>query len=218
MTTIDKKLLLSERQQLVLQCVRMRLMDNEALVYLQAHGFTISRATYQRDKHKINATKFKRLAILARGGFEDEHLARIDICEMGQRELFLNYIRETNPFRRSIIMEKIIALQPYISSYYEATKTMMEENVDFRRKMVELTEEEEEKLRQDIINTNQNINNIVLDNGLQHKQQLLEPKKEGSDIPDTGGDTESKGEGKSIQEGEDFYRRQKARGIFFNPS
>jgi hypothetical protein len=89
-------------------------------------GFAISEATYKREKRKINDLKLQRLHHIAQIGFEDQHLARIDNCEMIERLMWQDYLLEPSPYKRVMILKEIKELQPYISSYYDATRGVMQ--------------------------------------------------------------------------------------------
>lgn len=58
--------------------------------------------------------------------FRDQHLDRIDNIELALKEMWLNYRLEKDTFRKVLILEKIIMVQPYLSSYYEATKYVVD--------------------------------------------------------------------------------------------
>lgn len=104
----------------------MRLTYVQALEYMKDAGFPISEGTYKREKRKINDLKLQRLHHIAAIGFEDQHLARIDNCEMIERLMWKDYLSECSPYKRVMILKEIKELQPYISSYYEATRYVMQ--------------------------------------------------------------------------------------------
>ena len=58
--------------------------------------------------------------------FHEQHLNRIDTCELIAKLMWQNYLRERSPYRRVLILKEIKELQPYLSSYYEATKMVLE--------------------------------------------------------------------------------------------
>lgn len=212
---------ITERQKIVLDTVRMRLRETEAIMYLQAHGYQISIRTLERDKQALEDQKLKRLFLIAQSGFEDQHLERIDVLEMGQRELFLNYLRETDTFKRSIIMEKIIAMQPYISSFYEATKDMMEQNETFRRKMSSFMSRHEDELSADYGLSRKNDTNKAIkigqDGRLQYINNISQSEKESSNISESRRQNEDSREGTETEDAADsteVYRREKSKAVF----
>ena len=106
----------------------MRLTEKESLEYLKDNGFEISDTTLYREKNKLENMKLKRLYQIAKYGFDEQHLERIDHCEIIQRLMWQDYNTCKLPYQRVIILEKIANIQPYLSSYYEATKEVMKES------------------------------------------------------------------------------------------
>lgn len=113
--------LLTERQRLVLETMRMRLTEKEALGYLLNSGFEISDTTWYREKNKLENMKLERLYHIAKIGLGEQHLERIDKCELIEKLMWNNFLQEKDPFKRTVILREIVRMQPYISSYYEAT-------------------------------------------------------------------------------------------------
>ena len=66
----------------VLETVKMRLTEKESLEYLKDNGFEISDTTLYKEKSKLEKMKLKRLYQIAKYGFEEQHLERIDNCEL----------------------------------------------------------------------------------------------------------------------------------------
>lgn len=102
--------------------MRMRLQNKQALIYLKQNGYPISDSQYRRDKVKIEKSKLQRLYEIAQIGFEGQHLDRIDTCLLIERLMWDNWKECKDPLKRNQILKDIKELQPYISSYYEATK------------------------------------------------------------------------------------------------
>ena len=117
---------LTERQKAVVETMRMRLTEAQALHYLkEEYQYDISDTTWYREKKKINKLKLKRLHLIAAIGFEDQHLDRIDVNEIIEKEMWKNYRECEDRYKRVMILKEIKELQPYISSYYEATKEVV---------------------------------------------------------------------------------------------
>ena len=129
----DKTNILTDRQKAVLETMRMRLTEKEALEYLRNAGFETSDTTWYREKKQLEKMKLKRLYHIAKIGFEDQHLQRIDICELIQKLMWQNVKEEKNPYKRNQILKDILSLQPLLSTYYEATKDVMKES-DFMKR------------------------------------------------------------------------------------
>ena len=77
-----KSNVLSDRQKAVIETIRMRLNEKQSLEYLKEVGFDIGPATYYREKRKVESMKLKRLYHIAKIGFQDQHLDRIDNTEL----------------------------------------------------------------------------------------------------------------------------------------
>ncbi len=122
---------LDERERLVVNCQIMRLREEEALAYLRAHGFEIRKSTYYCIKSRLAATKLNRLYGIARKGFVDQHLERLDQLELVQQEMWKNYHLERDLYKKVRILKMIADVQPYISAYVESTKEVMEHNALF---------------------------------------------------------------------------------------
>lgn len=109
----------------VLETVRMRLSEKQALLYLEGVGYPMKRTQFYRHKQQLEAKKMERLHFIAMMGFENQHLDRIDTCELIAKLHWQNYLMEKSPFKKSMILKEIKELQPYISTYYEATKQVI---------------------------------------------------------------------------------------------
>mgnify|MGYP003659184314 CR=1 FL=1 len=120
--------MLNDTETLVLQTIRMRLKGKDALAYLQVHGKDITLEHYYRVKGKIDSMKLKRLHEI--GGFEDQHLERIDNLELVQELLWKNYwkVHMLKPDTALRILREIREIQPYLSAYYEATKHIIQKD------------------------------------------------------------------------------------------
>ena len=153
-----KSPLLSDRQKAVIETIRMRLTEKQSLAYLKEMGFEISPKTYYNDKRKVESLKLKRLFHIAEIGFEDQYLERIDIYEMGFKKMWANVLLEEDPYKCNQMIKDILLLQPYLSSYYEATKLIVDKQQLEYKKFLEtqvqeqqwqLQEEDEKELNRD---------------------------------------------------------------------
>jgi len=101
------------------------LSEKQALAYLEGTGHPMKRSTYYNHKAELESKKLERLHFIAMMGFEDQHLERIDNCELIHKLMWENYHVCRNPKDKVMILKEIKELQPYISSYYEATKEVI---------------------------------------------------------------------------------------------
>jgi len=120
-----KSHLLSDRQKAVIETIRMRLTEKQSLAYLKEMGFDISPKTYYNDKRKVESMKLKRLYHIVQIGFQDQHLERIDVYEMGFKMMWENVLLEKDPYKQNAMIRDILLLQPYLSAYYETTKLVI---------------------------------------------------------------------------------------------
>jgi hypothetical protein len=121
-----KSSILNDRQKAVIETIRMRLNEKQSLEYLKEVGFDIGPATYYREKKQVEQMKLKRLYHIVKIGFQDQHLETIDQYEMSFKMMWQNVLRERDPYKQNAMIRDILLLKPYLSSYYEATKLIIE--------------------------------------------------------------------------------------------
>ena len=117
---------LTDYKRVVLTTITMRLTRKEAVAYLNAEGYPISNATLGRIKSELRRNSLQRMHKIAAYEFHQQHLNRIDNCETIAKLMWQEYLRERSPYRRVLILKEIKELQPYLSSYYEVTKMVLE--------------------------------------------------------------------------------------------
>jgi hypothetical protein len=122
--------ILNDSQKAIVETMTMRLNTEQSLVYLKEHGHEMNERKYFRQKKKIESLKLKRLYHIAKIGFEDQHLERINTIETCIKLMWDNYEKCENPYHKTKILESIISAQPYLSSYYEATHFVVKEAED----------------------------------------------------------------------------------------
>jgi hypothetical protein len=147
-----KSRLLSDRQKAVIETIRMRLTEKQSLAYLKEMGFEISPKTYYNDKRKVESLKLKRLYHIAQIGFQDQHLERIDIYEMGFKMMWNNVWLEKDPYKCNSMIKDILLLQPYLSAYYESTKLIVEKQPEYQEfldKQLQQHEQEQQSEQED---------------------------------------------------------------------
>jgi hypothetical protein len=107
------------------------LTEKQALSYLKDNGFEISDYHLYRLKKKIKESRFDRLNLVAKQGFVDQHLERIDQLELVNKEYWklYNQTNEKDTLKKALILEKIAELQTYISPYYDASRYVMEQSI-----------------------------------------------------------------------------------------
>ena len=118
--------ILSDTQKAVVDTITMKLDLVNALDYLKNVGFPMKRRTYYRHKKKIEDMKLERMRFIARVAYEEQHLDRVDRMELIESQMWINYWKEEDRYKKVKILAEIVSIQPYISSYYEATKGLVE--------------------------------------------------------------------------------------------
>ena len=118
--------ILSDTQKAVLDTVTMRLDCTNSLDYVRSVGFPMKRRTYYRHKKKIEDMKLERMRFIAKVAYEEQHLERVDRMELIESQMWINYWKEQDRYKKVKILAEIVNIQPYISSYYEATKDLLE--------------------------------------------------------------------------------------------
>ena len=129
--------MLSDTEKAVVEAIRMRLTTDQALQYLKDNEFPMSRASYFRHKKKLEGTKLKRLFEIAKIGFQDQHLDRIDNTELCLKLMWENYHLERDPYKKFQVLKDIITVQPYLSAYYETTKLVFDQRQEQQQNEIE---------------------------------------------------------------------------------
>ena len=111
----------------------MRFNERESLDYVKEQGYQLSRAQYYRIKKRIQDSKFDRLNQIAKG-FVDHHLERLDTLELINHEMWASYRK--GDYKAMDALSKIAEIQPIVSNYFEASKFVMENEIDRKRKEI----------------------------------------------------------------------------------
>lgn len=107
----------------------MGLSEKDSMQYLSDRGFNISIPQFYILKRKIKQSRFDRLSLIAKEGFVDQHLERIDQLELINKEYWKLYNAEKDNFKKALILEKIAELETYISPYYDASRYVMQKSI-----------------------------------------------------------------------------------------
>jgi hypothetical protein len=116
----DKSSILTDTEKAVVETITMRMHTDEALAYLKDCSITMVKRSYYRYKKKVEAMKWQRL-MHAANLFTHQHLQRMDRLELVEKLMWTEYEKEKSAYRRVGILQAIVAMQPYISGYYDAT-------------------------------------------------------------------------------------------------
>ena len=112
----------------------LNLHDKQALAYLSDKGYSISRMELYRLKTEIKENTQERLNLIASSEFVSQHIARIDNLKTIEKELWNNYHLQKDPTKRANILMQIAELQPLISSFFDATRYVLQQQIIKKRK------------------------------------------------------------------------------------
>jgi hypothetical protein len=112
----------------------MNLSAEKAMAYLKEYEFEMSIRTYQREKAKLKKMQSKRFFQIAQVGFEKMHMDVNDDLVTARNLLWKAHNEAKNPLHRAIILEKIINVLPYLTSFYESTRELIENRPEFKKK------------------------------------------------------------------------------------
>ena len=121
--------LLTDKQQLVHNTSLMRLPTAKALTVLEVHGYNIKKGRYNQIPREIRKLRDDRIMYIAKEGFEYLHLETLDIILLCESEYWTNYHMETDHYKRTVILDKIIQVQPWKSLYIDATIDVKEKQM-----------------------------------------------------------------------------------------
>lgn len=119
---------LNDRQKLVLECIYKQYSIKKSLEYLQQEGFDVSDKTLQRDKNFIKKNSLLRLYQLAKIDFRTFHQEHKEEIEMLKREMYKNYEKIIDPYKRILAIERIANLIPIISAYEDTAQYVIEKS------------------------------------------------------------------------------------------
>jgi uncharacterized protein (DUF488 family) len=88
--------------------------------------------TLEKKRSDMKLERMQHIALY----FQDQHLERIDKCELIEKLMWENYRKGDN--NRVKILESIISIQPYLSAYYDATRYVLEKRVKSEADLIKL--------------------------------------------------------------------------------
>ena len=132
--------ILSDTQKAVLETVTMRLDLTNSLDYVKSVGFPMKRRTYYRHKKQIEDMKLERMRFIAKVVYEEAAPGASRQDGIDRKPDVDKLLEGKDRYKKVKILAEIVNIQPYISSYYEATKDLLEaqpkinqnQNLDFK--------------------------------------------------------------------------------------
>ena len=129
---------------LIMRCMLMRFNEKESLEYVREQGYQLSSARHYRIKKRIQDSKFDRLNEKIKG-FVDHHLERLDTLELINHEMWTSYRK--GDYKAMDALSKIAEIQPIISNYFDASKFVMENEIDRKRKEIRWKRDNQQRSR-----------------------------------------------------------------------
>lgn len=124
------------KKHLVLDCMVMRFSEKESLAYLKSKGEPLQRARFYEIKQEIENNREHDINKIAlENGFAESHLAVINSFRTIERELWINYHRESEPLKKATILRHIMESQVYLADAYDVTKEIIREQAHLKEKM-----------------------------------------------------------------------------------
>ena len=90
----------------------MRFSEKEALYFIAKKGYKISSRTYRHIKKDILEYRDKRIEEIFDTGFVDQHLQSIDTIQLAQKEMWVNYEKCSDPYKKVEILTQIVNSLP----------------------------------------------------------------------------------------------------------
>lgn len=115
-----------ELRMYVIHCMVKRSSTKESLAYLKGYGYKINERTLRRIKKDIKESRFKRVKDIFDFELIDQHINAIDLLLESIHQMWLNYERETDPYKKVEINIQIINILPLLSQYYYETRKIVE--------------------------------------------------------------------------------------------
>lgn len=122
-----------ELDQLVLRTIVMRFTEKESLAYIKSNYKSIEANRYYAIKKELkNRMMEEGYKLTSKNGLYEQHMLRINTLETIEQEQWKKYHIEPKPFLQSAILERITSLQVYISSAYDYTRSIIQNQEDLQ--------------------------------------------------------------------------------------
>jgi hypothetical protein len=114
-----------ELRQHVLECMIYRYNQKESMVYLSNKGYNITDRTFRNIKRDIIKSRFKWISEMVETGLIDQHIRAIESIYHAQREMWINYEKCQDPYKKVEILTQIVNTLPFMSQYCFGTKKVI---------------------------------------------------------------------------------------------
>jgi hypothetical protein len=106
--------------------MRMHLKWKQAERYLIDENHEMGESTWYRWKKRLTSESQQRLYEIAQYEFPEQHLEAIEEIRTARKLMWENVHKVKDPFKQNIMVQNIINTLPLRSSYYDATKGVIE--------------------------------------------------------------------------------------------
>jgi hypothetical protein len=114
-----------ELRQYVLECMIFRFNQKESMDYIFKKGYNITDRTFRNIKKDILKSRFKYFKELVDTGIIDQHIRAIECIHHVLREMWINYEKCQDPYKKVEILTQIVNVQPFLSKYFETTRNVL---------------------------------------------------------------------------------------------
>jgi hypothetical protein len=120
-----------ELRQYIIECMIFRYTEKESMDYITKKGYNITDRTFRNIKKDIINSRFKYFKELVDTGVIDQHIRSIQCIHYVLKEMWFNYKKCEDPYKKVEILTQIVNAQPFLSKYFENTKNVLR----FKNKM-----------------------------------------------------------------------------------
>ncbi len=126
--------------------MRLHLKPDKAQLYLEKeYNIKMGASTLRRYKQILREKARERLYDIAEYGFEQQHINAIDETEAARQKMWENVWKVTDPFKQNIMIQNILNTLPLLSSYYDATKGVIEKPDESSKETVSVPTEQQQE-------------------------------------------------------------------------
>lgn len=109
----------------IIHCMIKRFSTKESIAYLKGYGYDINERTLRRIKQNIKENRFTRIKDIFDFELIDSHINAIDLLLTSIKEMWANYEKETDPYKKVEINIQIINTLPLLTDYYWGTRKIV---------------------------------------------------------------------------------------------
>ena len=121
--------LLTDKQKMIQRVQIMGMKNEPALEELKRQDYNIGVRELQKVKKQIIKKREQFLFWMAKEGLEDLHLTSLQTVKMIEGEYWKLYQTANESIKKAAILDKIVALQPWISMYADATQDIIQKQL-----------------------------------------------------------------------------------------